>query len=93
MSINQLIEKLHSQNVLPQVFSRLQIPSSEIFDLCQDMYLAWLSNPDSILKAFNNDYLSAYIKSSCINQVCKFNRDSWKRPVIDEEFINRLISK
>lgn len=92
MTINQLIERLHAKHVLSLVFYRLQVPSQEIPDLCQDLYLSWLSNPDSILKAFNEGYLPNYIKRSCQNQVSKFHEYRSKRPLLDEEFINRLIS-
>lgn len=91
-TINSLVEQIYNERSLNKIFAQLGVPSQEVDDLCQDMYLSWLTNPDAILQADEEGHLGYYIIKACKNQACRC-KERRAKFVHDEEYLNNLISE
>lgn len=91
-SINELVERICRDKSLIKIFSTMGVPSCDVEDLCQDLYLNWLMNPESILEAESNGRLRYYLIKACKNQMLKY-KDRSSKFVYDEEYLNNLISE
>lgn len=69
--VSTIIENLSSTGYIQKVLTRLHVPSVRQDDITQDMFLSWLTNPDSIIKANKEGYLTQYVLAACKNQVSK----------------------
>lgn len=71
---SSIISDLSSTKFVFRTIQRMHVPSGDIPDLEQSLYLYWLQSPSSLLEAHSNGYLNQFVVKCCQNAVCNYRR-------------------
>lgn len=69
--INTILEELNETHLLHKLFRRFHYRGN-VDDAVHDMYLAWMNNPEGVIKAYTNGYLLQYCTSAVKKRVAKY---------------------